>query len=219
MNYQKILSLVQANGIQEYDQGSQAIAERIDIKNGVCRALVLLWLCSKKNNQNFWAGKGSVNEGLLAESKRLSLAVDLQADYANSLQSRFAVDSASAKTLNDVGVVFNINDVTASTMAGFADTSPINQLQKIAENVLTKESRFFILSIAGKSGAHSIGIFRPYSLIGKSSDAYVFDPNIGEFMTTGADNLKQLLSTINSQGYQAISVDLNKSYVLWSFKA
>jgi hypothetical protein len=218
MNYSKILDNVNGVGIQDFDQGKQAVSERIDIKNGVCRALVVMWLRSKRDNQDFWKGKGSVNESLLAESNRLKKAVDLQAEYARAIQSRYIPDSATLTELEKSNLGYYQNDVTASSQEGFAQTRPNDEPSKISDKVLLAKSRFYILSAKGNNGAHSIGIHRPYSLIGKSSDAYLFDPNIGEFKVSGKSNLKLLLTELNARGYSDSGIDLNKSYILWSFK-
>lgn len=219
MNYNQILNAIDGQGIQAFDQDAQAVKERINIGNGVCRALVVMWLRAKKDNNNFWEGKGTVTEGLLAESNRLKSAVDLQEEYSRANQSRFIIDSATQTELRKSNVIYFENDLTASAQQGFAQGSPSDEPQKIADKVLSAESRFYILSAKGKSGAHSIGIHRPYSVIGKSNDAFLFDPNIGEFKVSGKQNLKCLLTELHAKGYSKSGIDLNQSYVLWSFKA
>ncbi|MDV3347804.1 YopT-type cysteine protease domain-containing protein [Leptothoe sp. LEGE 181152] len=222
MNYQKILTEINRKklsieGIQAYDQGKESIKEHINIQNGVCRALVIEWLKAKKDDSDFWKGKGTVSEPLLQEVNRLKDAVDLQTEYENASGSRFVPDTATKDTLEKSGVTYKQGNVTASAQQGFAVESLGNELKKIADKVLDSDSRFFILSIQGNSGAHSLGIYRPYASIGKSKDAYLFDPNIGEFKSNGKQNLCSLLKMVNSEGYANSGMDLNKSYILWSF--
>ena len=219
MNYDAIAALANVTAIQEFDQGKQAVANRIGISGGVCRALAIMWLRSKRDNTDFWAGKDTVKQPLLADVNRLEDAVDLQAEYAAALQSRFVPDPATVKELSKSGVSYSQDDVTASAQEGFADELPSDEPAKIAAKVLGATSRFYILSAKGTSGGHSIAIHRPYKLIGKSSDAYLFDPNIGEFKVTGTTDLRSLLLEVNTLGYAAINVDLNQSYILWSFAA
>ncbi len=217
MNYEAIVQRIKGRGVQEFDQSQEAIANRINIDGGVCRALVIMWLRSKKDNTSFWAGRDTVEQPLLADIQRLKAAVNLQAEYAAVNQSRFIPDAATVAELQQSGLKYAQGDVTASAQAGFAQQLPNDEPTKIVSQILGARSRFFILSVQGSSGAHSIGIHRPYSLIGKSSDAYVFDPNIGEFCATAAPNVRTLLIEINSLGYESIRVDLNKSYILWAF--
>ncbi len=217
MNYENILSSITGEGIQAYDQGQEAVSERINIGNGVCRALVVMWLRAKMDNKDFWNNKGTVLEPLLDAIKKLEDAVDLQDEYAQANQSRFIPDSATMNELEKSGLAYRQDDVTASAQEGFAVDHPNDEPIKIAKKVLSATSRFFILSVKGGSGAHSIGIHRPYALIGKSSDAYVFDPNIGEYKVNGEQNLKLLLQQINKLGYADSNIDLNRGYILWSY--
>ena len=217
MNYSEIVARITGEGIQEYDQGLEAVDARIDIKNGVCRALVVMWLRSKKDNSDFWGDKGTVSESLLGEVNRLEDAVDLQVEYENVSESRYIPDAATILELQESDLKYEQDDVTASAQWGFAEELPNDEPTKITKKALSAGSRFFILSVKGTSGAHSIGIHRPYSFFGKSSDAYLFDPNIGEFKVTGSSNLRTLLLEVNALGYANSGIDLNKSYILWSF--
>jgi hypothetical protein len=200
MIYDQIVSRIDGKGIQAYDQNKESVQEHINIGNGVCRALVVMWLRAKKDNQNFWGSKGTVEDPLLAESKKLEDAVDLQNEYKQANQSRFIPDGATVTELEESHLQYKQEDVIASAQEG-----------------LSSSSRFFILSAKGVSGAHSIGIHRPFSLVGKSSDAYLFDPNIGEFKVNSEQNLKSLLMELDAIAYVASGIDLNKSYILWSY--
>jgi hypothetical protein len=176
-----------------------------------------MWLRAKKDNQNFWGSKGTVEDPLLAESKKLEDAVDLQNEYKQANQSRFIPDGATVTELEESHLQYKQEDVIASAQEGFAQQLPNDEPAKIAKQVLSSSSRFFILSAKGVSGAHSIGIHRPFSLVGKSSDAYLFDPNIGEFKVNSEQNLKSLLMELDAIAYVASGIDLNKSYILWSY--
>ena len=226
MNYERILEAIDGKGIQSFDQGQSSVQQRISIGNGVCRALVIEWLRAKKDNKDFWgANKGTVSEPLLADAKRLEDAVDLQKEYTEAFEDRFLPDSATVIELQKSGLEYKESDLIASAQEGFATELPSDEPTKISTQVLTASSRFFILSISGENGTgaethesgHSIGIYRPYSLIGKSSDAYLFDPNIGEFKVNGKSNLRSLLIEINQIGYNSIGVNLDDKYILWSF--
>jgi hypothetical protein len=213
----QIVSRIDGQGIQAYDQGEESVQEHINIGNGVCRALVVMWLRAKKDNQDFWSSRGTVEEPLLAASKKLEDAVDLQDEYERVNESRFIPDAATVTELQQSHLQYKQEDVIASAQEGFAQELPNDEPAKIAKQVLSSSSRFFILSAKGDSGAHSIGIHRPYNLVGKSSDAYLFDPNIGEFKVNGEQDLRSLLIELDAIGYAASGIDLNKSYILWSY--
>lgn len=222
MSYDEILQRIDGEGIQPYNQGEEAIKAHLNISDGICRALAVMWLRSKKDNSDFWVKTtGTVAEPLLAAINRLESAVDLQAEYAKAVQSKFIPDSATMAELQKSGLKYNQDDITASAQEGFAQELPNDEPVKIAKQVFLTGSRFFILSIWGVHDGveigHSIGIHRPYSLVGKSSDAYVFDPNIGEFKVTGQQNLRSLLIEINTIVYVNGGIDLNQKYMLWSY--
>lgn len=216
MNYREITQQVPGSGVQEYSQGAKAVAARIDIGNGICRALTVMWLRAKKDNGDFWQRDDIAVQPLKA-AESLRSAVNLQAEYARVLESRYVPDTATKNSLAQSGLTYRQEDVVASAQWGFAQRRPNDESAKICARVLSAKSRFFILSVKGTDGAHSIGMFRPYALMGKSSTMHLFDPNIGEFKVSGATTGEALLAAVNQQGYGAIGVDLNKQYILWSF--
>jgi hypothetical protein len=216
MSYQNIVTHITGEGIEEYDQSQAAINQHLNIGNGICRALVINWLIAKKENTNFWTdNRGTVAQPLLADANRTQSAINLQQEYANAFAGRYVPDPTTSNTLGQHSITYQQSDITASAQEGFAQTQLSNEPQKIANQVLSARSRFFILSLQGGSGCHSIGIYRPYALIGKSSDAYLFDPNFGEFKVSGVNNLENLLIAINQYGYP--NLDLNQKYILWSY--
>ena len=215
MSYQDILRHITGEGVEEYDQSQDAIHEHLDIGNGICRALVINWLIAKRENWNFWTdNRGTIAQSLLADANRIQSAIHLQQEYANAFGGRYVPDTATSNTLSQLSITYQQSDITASAQEGFAQTQLSNEPQKIANQVLSAKSRFFILSLEGGAGSHSIGIHRPYALIGKSSEAYLFEPNFGEFKVSGVNNLANLLIAINQYGYPGL--DLNQKYILWS---
>lgn len=216
MSYQDILRHITGDGIEEYDQAQAAIHEHLDIGNGICRALVINWLIAKKENTNFWTdNRGTIAQPLLADANRIQSAINLQQEYANAFDGRYVPDQTTSNTLSQHSITYQQSDITASAQEGFAQTQLSNEPQKIANQVLSAKSRFFILSLEGEAGGHSIGIHRPYALIGKSSEASLFEPNFGEFKVSGVNNLANLLTAINKYGYP--NFDLNQKYILWSY--
>ncbi len=213
MHYQTIAATFK--GIHEYDQAAQATAEHIVIGNGVCRALAVMWLRAKKDGTPFWGDANALKQPLLADIKRLQGAVQLQREYEAFSQGRLIPDQTTSDELKKSGLAYSQADVTASAQQGYAQRLPNDEVAKIVTQVLASPSRCFILSIKGSSGAHSIGLYRPYSTLGKSSEFCLFDPNIGEFSADGKTQAEALLAAINKQGYPGI--DLNRSYILWSY--
>jgi hypothetical protein len=218
MGYFAIISAAggAVKAIQPYDQSMQAVKARIDIKNGVCRALVVFWLKSKRDDTSFWGDSGTEKETLLGATQRLQASVDLQKEYEAAFSSRYVPDAATAKALGDSGLKLDFNDIVANSQWGYAVTNPLSQPLNIATKVKNGDARFFILSIKGDSGAHSIGIYRDWKMFGPDQ-IYIFDPNFGEFNTEGIDNTAKLISAIQSPGYAPLNVDLNKSYISWSY--
>jgi hypothetical protein len=211
MHYEKISSKVPGSGVQEFDQSVEAARERVTIGNGVCRALVVQWLAAKAGNKDYWTKRGTVAEPLLAAAARLSQAVDLQAEYERAARSRLLVDAATSDALSAAHLEYNIVDTTASAQWGFTAETPNNELTKITEQVFTRKSNAFILSIKGDSGAHSLGLYRD-----SHGDVRLFDPNIGEFAARSEAELRKLLPAIGA-AYREHGMDLNDSYILWSF--
>lgn len=220
MAYLEILNAAgsPAQGVQTFDQSAESVRSRIDIKNGVCRALVILWLKAKREGTDFWKSRGSESEGLLDSTKRLARSVDLQGEYSAAFQSRFVQDSATETSLGQSGLRLDYKNIIANVQWGFATRTPIDQPHAIATKVKEGDARFFILGIGGSSGAHSIGIYRDWKIIGPDQ-IYVFDPNFGEFRTEGIDNTAKMIGCLQSKGYVPLSIDLNKNYILWPYAA
>jgi hypothetical protein len=61
---------------------------------------------------------------LLAAANRLKGAVDLQAEYARVIKSRFLPDAATIAELEKSNLKYNQDDVTASAQEGFATELP-----------------------------------------------------------------------------------------------
>ncbi|MES2741953.1 MAG: YopT-type cysteine protease domain-containing protein [Pseudomonadota bacterium] len=213
MQYQTIAA--KFKGIHEYDQGAEAVAQHIAIGNGVCRALCVMWLRAKKDGTPFWSDANALKQPLLADIRRLQNAVQLQREYEAVTQGRLIPDQTTSDELKKSGLTYSQADVTASAQQGYAQRLPSDEPAKIVTQVLGSPSRCFILSIKGASGAHSIGLYRPYSVLGTSSQFCLFDPNIGEFCADGKSQAEALLVAVNGQGYPRM--DLNKSYILWSY--
>jgi hypothetical protein len=221
MNYQQIIdaSNGRVKGIHEYNQGEDAVKENIDIRRGFCRALIILWLKSKADatKSDFW-GVFDIEETDIKKPliSMLAKAEDLQGDYAKAFESRFAVDDATNNALKASGLTYNINDVIGTDRAGFTTIDDqTNSPERIANKVINADSRFFILSIGGTDGNHSVGVFRQKSFFGGKT-VNVFDPNIGEFQVDGIEDFEHLLIQINNVGYP--NTDLNTNFILWPFK-
>ncbi|WP_103343994.1 YopT-type cysteine protease domain-containing protein [Amycolatopsis sp. CA-126428] len=211
MDYEKISSKVRGSGVQEFDQSAEAARERVTIGNGVCRALVVQWLVAKARGRDYWTNRGTVAEPLLEAATRLTKAVDLQAEYERVAQSRFVVDPATENALSAAGLGFAIRDTTASAQWGFATDKPNDEPEKIVGSAFGRHSQAFILSIKGKSGGHSLGLYRS-----AREDVRLFDPNIGEFSAKSRAELRTLLLAIGA-AYREHRIDLHDSYILWSF--
>jgi hypothetical protein len=211
MDYEKISSKVHGSGVQKFDQSVEAAREHVTIGNGVCRALVVQWLAAKARGEDWWTNRGTVAEPLLAAATRLSLAVDLQAEYERVARSRFVVDDATEKALSAAGLGFVIRDTTASAQWGFATVKPNDEPEKIVGAAFDRRSSAFILSIKGTSGGHSLGLHRD-----DRGHVHLFDPNIGEFAARSEAELRTLLVAVGA-AYREHGMDLHDSYILWSF--
>ena len=231
-NISKSLGLKLVNG-HAFSQSQVSQSTSLDIGNGVCRALVILWLQEKKKakiNQNFWNGSG-INSTIVNASITLQAAIDLQKEYAsvfsstwNTLQQNttWVPDVTTGNELKKSSIIIDTGNMTASAQYGFGTLLPNDEPEKIAEKIANSGSRFDILSISGtmlSNGnriGHSIGLYRELKHgIGKSKYLYLFDPNIGEFEVKGKQDMEELLKLLShTPAYNTINWD---KYVLWTY--
>lgn|GEM_PF-1610421 len=219
MSYLEITSQMPGCGVRDYHQNLSSLQAHMSTGDGVFRALAIMWLRAKKDNTDFWATSSSPAEPMLLDLHRLQGTVDLQEEYRATTTGHYVPDSATSRELAKSSIDYRQVDVTASAQHGFAQQSPVDEPARIAKQVLQSTSRFFLLSIAGNNGGHSIAIHSPNKVNGKSDHFCLFDPNAGEFLVQGQSNAAQLLCQLDAIAYRRNNIDLNRSYVLWSYSA
>jgi hypothetical protein len=212
MSYDAIVKHLGDKGEGVFDYSQKAMTQMTGVHHtgGICRGLVINWLIAKKKGTNFYE-ENTETKGLLSDKKQVTSGKDVQEDYSSEFVSFDTTDSATIEHLKAGGLEHKgADEKNGGYAGGFADNT-----YTIANHVLTKTSRYYILSIKGKKRSHSIGIVRPWTLFGKSSTAYIFDPNVGEFKVQGTDGIERCLQGIYNFKYHAKS--FNKEYVLRSF--
>ena|SRR6218665_202701 len=205
MAQQKIFSqsdLIKAAGNQE--------------PQGICMGLVVQWLISisktVSDENRFWSDL----QGSLAKAENVPLlglgyarqAIEFQKEYGKIPLENLSAGEYALGQMKAAGLTFDnaIHDAESAFEDAPAD--------KIVTRVLTNDTRYFILTIEGTLGAHAIGVYRNYSLVGKSSTVHIFDPNIGKFTCEDHEEIFADLDTIDD----FYDGELNNSYVLEGFK-
>lgn len=197
-------------GVYEYSQGKQSKLTKTDIDEGICRGLSVQWLISKNKGTNFYE-QNTESKGLLSDTKLVKTGLSTQITYTTSSTSFDTTDEGTISVMSSGGLTHRTADEKYSGLAGgFADN-----LYTIANHVLTSTSRYYVLSISGRGGAHAMGIFRPWVFFGKGNKVNIFDPNVGEFEATGTDGISACLQGLYTLEYGGRN--FNTKYALRSF--
>jgi hypothetical protein len=102
-----------------------------------------------------------------------------------------------------------VGEKRAEAYQGFSAAGTV-----LAQLVLTSGCRFFILSIKGTLGGHSVAFHRPWVFFGKSSSCFFFDPNFGEFKLNNQPGIEKCLNAVAT----AYNHGLSTGYRLWGFR-
>jgi hypothetical protein len=181
----------------EFEQSQLIQATGSRYPEGVCLGLVVQWLSSISENKEktFWEDLN----GSLADTPDVPLlgrgyarkAIEFQGAYINDLPPNASTGEFAKSELLKADLRF---DNAISGGNAFSE----DELNRIAARVLTNDCRYFVFGIRG-NGGHAIGIYRTYSLIGKSTKVQIFDPNIGKYACDGSDEIKTDLVNIGNQ--------------------
>ncbi|MGY2441243.1 YopT-type cysteine protease domain-containing protein [Pseudomonas sp. SDO52101_S400] len=211
MSYKTICDKIEGHGegIHAFGQSSFLLLVA-DNRDGICRGVSTAWLIAKKNGNDYLSEivKPTLKTGLLHEQRTARQASDFQSDYLDI--SGDSADSPSAATLSALrtGGLGTLGQKKAETYQSFATAG-----KSIGEFVLTSSCRYFILSIKGTLGGHSVAFFRPWAFFGKSSSCVFFDPNFGEFKLEGSEGVTRCLDAVAASYNQGLS----KGYRIWGF--
>ncbi|MGX0889886.1 hypothetical protein AB7M22_001894 [Pseudomonas sp. ADAK2 TE3594] len=211
MSYGAICKAINGHGEGIYNFGQSSFLNLVgDNRDGICRGVCTAWLIAKKNGNDYLKEivAPTASTSLLHEQRTARQASDFQTSYLDI--SGDSPDSPSVATLSALraGGLGSLGEKKSQTYQGFADDGkPIGQL------VLTSGYRYFILSIKGTLGGHSVAFYRPWVFFGKSSSCTFFDPNFGEFKLEGSDGIALCLSAVATAYRQGLS----KGYRLWGF--
>lgn len=191
MGYAEICKAIGGNGSghREFEQGELIRRFTPESARGVCHGHVVNWLIARYDGKDYIGDSHFREEKkttpLLAESKTATYG-KMSHDYEPGRWGEHLDRKLSAKTM-----AFSLAKSPSCSFMG-----PGSKKATIADAVLTDTPRYFYLFISGTSGAHAIGMHRPYAYIGKSSKSLVFDPNYGEFSLNNSDGLKAALLAI-----------------------
>jgi hypothetical protein len=211
MSYDAICKAIKGHGEGIYNFGQSSFLKLVgDNREGICRGVCTAWLIAKKNGKDYLEEivSPTITTSLFHEQKTAREASDFQTEYLNI--SGDTPDEPSDATLLALknGGLGTLGERKAQTYQGFADDGiPIGQ------RVLTSGYRYFILSIKGTLGGHSVAFYRPWVFFGKSSSCVFFDPNFGEFKLEGSEGVSLCLSAVAT----AYSQGLSTGYRLWGF--
>lgn len=152
---------------------------------GICLGLTVQWLVAISKGftgeeQRFWddlnSSKASNEKAPLLGMGYAKEAIQFQNEYGANNNGIGSSDYAR-KVLID-------HELKIESAQGVKDYNAL-ALRDIAHKVLTQDGRYTLLLIKGDEGAHAIGIYRKYSLYGKSADIAVFDSNQGKWEAVG----------------------------------
>jgi hypothetical protein len=169
---------------------------------------VVNWLSARYKGENFLAAFDTPTEStsLLGESRAALSAAAIQSS-AGSVKGVSWVQDMKNDLLKEK-MTFDAsqsNVIGSLRLAGVGNT--------IGNLVLTGSARFFVVYMTGSEGAHVLGVHRPWSLIGKSSSSYVFDPNYGQFLCNNKTGLAAAIDTIGG----IYGDDVARRYKLYGF--
>lgn len=159
--------------------------------DGMCLGCVVNWLIARHKNENFLAAfeKPSESTSLLGETRAALSAAAIQSSAGSVSGVSWVQDMK-----NDLARGSMTFDAGQSNVVGSVRLSGVGVT--IANLVLTGSARYFVVYMTGSEGAHVLGVHRPWSLIGKSSSSYVFDPNYGQFQCSNKAGLAAAIDSI-----------------------
>lgn len=198
MGYDKVcasISSSDASGVHRDSQGELLSSTYDESTAGICQGLVTLWLEAKKGGTNFWTDDESSGSG---ESQSLLSGSQRRTGQGKARQKAYRLTDweATNGALKAVGLTPNANDSLNWTDACYADCG-----YTLYGHLQGSSSRYYILSInlkrSSKTYYHAIGVYRPWALFGKSSDLYIYDPNVGEFKVTSKYGMHRLVLALN----------------------
>ncbi|WP_085711493.1 MULTISPECIES: YopT-type cysteine protease domain-containing protein [unclassified Pseudomonas] len=211
MSYEAICKKIEGHGEGVHNFGQSSFLLLVaENRAGICRGLSTAWLIARKKGKDYLKEIVEPTEttGLLHEKKTANEASDFQSAYVDI--SGDTPESPSQATLDALvtGGVGKLGEKKAEAYQGFATAG-----EAIASFVLTSSCRYFILSIKGTLGGHSVAFHRPWVFFGKGSSCVFFDPNFGEFKLEGTKGITLCLDAVAA----AYSQGLSTGYRIWGF--
>ncbi|HEY0060778.1 MAG TPA: YopT-type cysteine protease domain-containing protein [Telluria sp.] len=212
MSYETIHDALGSHGDGKYKISQGNLASLIgDNKAGICRGLSTMWLVAEKTGKYFVKDIAAPDEdtGLLHEQS--------SATGASQMQTKYIDDGLDTDDNPSVGTTDQLRMAGLGTVGERKHAAPMNfaaDSRAISECILTATSRYFILSIRGTSGGHSVAFHRPWALIGKKNNCRFFDPNFGEFHIKDREGIQSCLTELAA----SYNGGLSGSYRLWGFR-
>ena len=209
MSFESISSCKDVEGIHDF--GQSMFLNLIDENNqGICRGVSTAWLKAKKNDKDYLQEILHPTEktGLLHTQKTALKASSFQTNYIKA-HTGDSADSPSNETIAELkkAGLGTVGYSKAETYQSFCNSLHIKSA------VLTSSCRYFILSIKGNLGGHSVAFHRPWAWIGKNNYCHFFDPNFGKFKLNGETGIQNALGAVAT----AYNNGLSTGYRLWGF--
>lgn len=211
MSYEAICTKIAGHGAGIYNFGQSSFLLLVgDNRDGICRGVSTAWLIAKKKGNDYLKEivDPTLKTGLLHEQHTARQASDFQSDYVDISGDTPESPSPATLTALRTGGVGTLASHKAEAFQSFAAAG-----KSIGEVVLTSSCRYFILSIKGTLGGHSVAFFRPWAFFGKSSSCFFFDPNFGEFSLEGSEGVALCMTAVAA----AYGQGLSKGYRIWGF--
>jgi hypothetical protein len=182
--------------------------------SGVCLGLTIQWLIAiskgvSGDENKFWSDL----EKSKADNENTPLLGTGYAKQAIEFQTNYTIENDGAGISSYGRNILKENDLSinnAVSKKNYGGTSS----RDIAKKVLEQDARYYILLIRGDEGSHAIGLYRKYSMVGKSKDISLFDSNQGKWTATGKNDV---IATID----EVIALYVNGSnltFAIESFK-
>lgn len=184
------------------------------ISIGICLGLVTQWLISISkgilgDENAFWKDLNSSlettdNVPLLGVGYARK-AIEFQSEYVINISPDPSIGEFTRTKLEESSLKFEFAFYRYNNM--FVNGALETVIDSITDS---NRPRYFILGIIGTGGAHAIGIYRRLL----NSEISIFDPNIGKYVASTRDEIKQDLIDIGNH----YGNGLHEKYLLEGYK-
>lgn len=184
------------NKVLDFSQSELIEATGRQNPNGICLGLTVQWLVAISKGftgeeQRFWddlnSSKANNEQAPLLGMGYAKAAIQFQNEYGAN-DNGIGSSGYARKILRD-------HDLNIESAQDAQDYNAL-ALRDITHKVLTQAGRYSLFLIKSDQGAHAMGIYRKYSLYGKSEDIAVFDSNQGKWVAVGEGDTVEAIASV-----------------------